>query len=101
MGRVFVAWSLLRHLAAASSVLLSLAFKLLWPTLPFIDRLGTVFLLAMALAVLTSILPSAPASPQPLARSFTIDVDFSTSRDYNVYALCVVSILTVLYGVWW
>lgn len=87
--------------AAASSVLLSLAFKLLWPSLPFIDRVGIVFLLAVALAVVASLFAGASATARLPATSFTSDVDFSTSRDYNVYALCVVLILAGLYGVWW
>lgn len=87
--------------AAGSSVLASLALKLGWPALPFIDRVGLVFLLVLALAVLTSVLSKAPAKSGPEGQSFIVDVDFSTSRDYNIAALGVVLILAVLYGVWW
>jgi SSS family solute:Na+ symporter len=37
--------------AAVASAVLSFALKFLWPTLPFIDRVGVVFLACMALAI--------------------------------------------------
>jgi len=46
--------------AAISSVLLSWLGKLYWPELPFMDRMGLVFLAALALAVLVSLVRPAP-----------------------------------------
>src|SRR5690606_37220277 len=41
--------------AAIGSFVLSVVLKLAWPGLPFIDRVGLVFLLALALAVVVSL----------------------------------------------
>jgi SSS family solute:Na+ symporter len=41
--------------AAIGSAVLSFAFKILWPELPFIDRVGLVFLLCVAIAVSFSV----------------------------------------------
>jgi SSS family solute:Na+ symporter len=42
--------------AAIASALLSFAFKMLWPELPFIDRVGIVFLLCIAIALIISVM---------------------------------------------
>jgi SSS family solute:Na+ symporter len=82
-------------LAAAGSVTLSLLFKLLWPELPFIDRVGVVFLLAVLLAVAGSWGRASPAD------SMVEGIDFSTRNDFNSAALAVVLILGALYAIWW
>lgn len=83
--------------AALGSVLLSLALKLLWPTLPFIDRVGLVFLAVLGLAVLVSLRSARPLAAGPDSSS----VNFATSTGFNISALAVVAVLAVLYGVWW
>jgi len=83
--------------AAAGSFVLSIALKALWPSLPFLDRMGLVFLLALAAAVAISL-----RRPTPHAGS-RIDtrVDYRTSPAFNLGALGVIAILTALYAVWW
>jgi SSS family solute:Na+ symporter len=85
-------------LAALSSALLSLSFKLLWPELPFIDRVGLVFLLCALIAVIVSL-----AKPQPLSSSAVNleDVDFSTSTTFNLASIAVVLVLSGFYIAWW
>ncbi|PNS08541.1 sodium/sugar symporter [Solilutibacter silvestris] len=84
--------------AAIGSALLSLLFKLTWPTLPFMDRVGVVFLLALVAAVVVPLLrPEAKASNRIDVRN----VDYHTSRGFNVAAIGVILILAALYAVWW
>jgi len=84
--------------AAVGSFVLSIVLKLAWPALPFIDRVGLVFLLALALAVGVSLLT--PAAPQKDVID-TRGVDYRTGGVFNVGALAVLAILTALYALFW
>ena len=80
------------------SFALSIALKALWPALPFMDRMGLVFLLALAVAVVVSF----ATPPAPQANLITMhDVSFRTSTGFNVGAIGVVVILAALYTIWW
>ena len=83
--------------AAVGSFALSLLLKLAWPNLPFMDRVGVVFVAALALAVLVSL--AKPAAR--LNRIDTAEVDYSTSTGFAVGSAGVVMILVALYAVWW
>ena len=84
--------------AAVSSAVLSIVFKMLWPALPFMDRVGLVFVLCMAIAIVLSLLqpPSTAAMRVELK-----DIDYSTDTRFNVAAIIVVGILIALYATWW
>ncbi len=84
--------------AAVASVLLSWGFKLLLPGLPFMDRMGLVFLIALALAVGASL-----ATPRRHDRDTIVtgDVRYATSAAFNVGALALVLILVALYATFW
>ena len=84
--------------AAIGSAVLSIAMKLWWPDLPFIDRVGLVFVACIALGVLISIAQKADKHPNSVDYS---DVDTTTSRGFNYASLVVILILTALYAVWW
>ncbi len=84
--------------AAIGSFVLSIVLKLAWPALPFIDRVGLVFLLALALAIGVS-LTTKPAPEKDIIR--TDDVDYRTKRTFNIGAIAVLAILTALYAVFW
>ncbi|HRF54694.1 MAG TPA: sodium/sugar symporter [Aquimonas sp.] len=84
--------------AAIGSFGLSIVLKLAWPALPFIDRVGLVFLLALALAVGVS-LATRHAPEKDIIR--TDDVDYATSSTFNIGALGVLGILIALYAVFW
>jgi len=84
--------------AAIGSFVLSVVLKLAWPTLPFIDRVGLVFLLALALAVIVSLL-TARAEGKDFIR--TDDVVYKTDGVFNFGALGVVAILIALYASFW
>ncbi|MGI9345295.1 MAG: sodium/sugar symporter [Gammaproteobacteria bacterium] len=88
--------------AAIGSAVLSLIFKLAWPELPFIDRVGLVFLICTALAVLLSLKWRPLSLPENQPGSVDLaSVNFKTTTSYNVAALAVVLILVALYATWW
>jgi len=72
--------------------------KLAWPELPFIDRVGLVFLLALVLAVVVSLATKA-APEKDVIR--TDDVDYRTGAAFNIGAVAVVAILAALYTLFW
>ncbi len=84
--------------AAVGSFVLSIVLKLAWPALPFIDRVGLVFLLALALGVVVSL-----ARPQVQGSDLirTDDVVYKTSTGFNVGAFGVIVILVALYAAFW
>ena len=84
--------------AAAVSLIGSVAFKLALPLVPFIDRIGYVFLICVGTAILVSF----AQKPKPQSESVDIaGVDFSTGAVYNIGALTVLAILAAIYAVWW
>jgi len=84
--------------AAIGSAVLSLGFKLFWPSLPFIDRVGIAFLLCVGLGMLISKLEG--AGEQPGAIKFE-EVDCSTSSTFNFASMAIVLMLIALYATWW
>jgi len=84
--------------AAIASAVLSLALKMAWPTLPFMDRVGLVFLACFGIAVVLSLLQKPRES---LLRVDLKQVDYSTSPGFNFAALAVAAILIGLYATWW
>ncbi len=94
-----LSWPSLFALAGSMSFALSIVLKLAWPSLPFIDRVGLVFLLALALAAVVSLATKPQQAGSDLIR--TDDVDYSTSAGFNVAAIGVVAILAALYAIFW
>ena len=84
--------------AAIGSAVLSFAFKILRPELPFIDRVGLVFLLCVAIAVSFSVF--AGNRNQDGAVSLR-DIQFATTNGFNFSAVLVALILAALYATWW
>jgi SSS family solute:Na+ symporter len=84
--------------AAVASVALSWIFKIYWATLPFMDRMGVVFLIAAALAILISLVTPQRAGSDTIE---TRDVVYATRAGFNAGALAVVLILVALYATWW
>lgn len=84
--------------AAIGSAVLSIVLKLWWPELPFIDRVGLVFVACVALGMLISIAQKAEAHPDAIDYA---DIDTTTSTGFNLGALVVILILTALYATWW
>jgi len=84
--------------AAIASAVLSFVLKLAWPSLPFMDRVGLVFVACLVIAVVLSLLQ--PRRETAL-RVDLKNIDYSTSTGFNLAALIVTAILIALYAVWW
>jgi solute:Na+ symporter, SSS family len=84
--------------AAVASAVLSIVFKFAWPSFPFMDRVGLVFLLCLAIAVVLSLLQ--PRRTAAL-RVELKNIDYSTSAGFNVASVLVIVILIGLYAVFW
>jgi SSS family solute:Na+ symporter len=84
--------------ATIGSFALSIALKALWPSLPFMDRMAVVFVLALGLAVGFSLMRRDAAASNLVDTS---NVTYRTSTSFNVCSLGVIAILTALYTVWW
>jgi SSS family solute:Na+ symporter len=84
--------------AAVSSVLLSYLGRAFWPELPFMDRMGLVFLASLALAVLVSLVRPAPAASNLITME---GVSYRTPASFNVGAVGVILILIALYATYW
>ena len=85
-------------LAALGSFVLSLAFMLLWPSLPFLDRVGLVFVLCLLIAVVVSLLES----KEPHKNAVDLqDIQFRTSSAFNWAAAAITLIVASLYTIWW
>jgi len=84
--------------AVIGSFALSLAFKIWLPDMPFIDRVGIVFLMCLALGVALSYLQ------RPAGEERVVDlggISFKTDAGFNIGAALVAVILIFLYGFYW
>jgi SSS family solute:Na+ symporter len=84
--------------AAIASAVLSLALKMAWPSLPFMDRVGLVFIACLLIAVVLSLLQP---RRDPALRVELQGIDYSTSAGFNIGAVAVIAILIGIYTVWW
>ncbi|MDH3532124.1 MAG: sodium/sugar symporter [Gammaproteobacteria bacterium] len=84
--------------AAIGSAVFSVACKLYWPSLPFIDRVGLAFVLCVLLGMFVSRMQGLVDNPKAIEYR---DVDISTSGGFNLAALVIILMLTGLYAVWW
>ena len=84
--------------AAVASVLLSYVFKIWLPDLPFMDRMGVVFLISLALAVAVSLARPARAERNLISME---GVSFHTPAAFDIGGLGVILILVALYATWW
>jgi len=83
---------------AIGSAVFSVMFKLWWPDLPFIDRVGLVFLLCIGAGVVISLIQSKEEHPDAISYE---DVDTRTTSGFNMAALVIVLMLVGLYATWW
>lgn len=81
-------------------MLLSYGLKVAAPGIPFMDRMGIVFLAALALAlaaVLYYVMPAAANAD----RITTESISDKMTGGFNVASAAVVAILVALYATWW
>lgn len=84
--------------AAFGSAIFSLLLKFTWPALPFMDRVGLVFLICLTLCIVVSLASKGSASNESVDLG---EVKFDTTKGFNIAAIGVVLILLALYGTWW
>ncbi len=84
--------------AVIGSFALSLALKISAPEMPFMDRVGVVFLICVALGVGLSFLQK-PAAEAKLVRLG--DVSFRTDQTFNIGAVLVCAVLVLIYAFYW
>lgn len=84
--------------AAFGSLVFSIALKYGWATLPFMDRVGVVFLLCLAVAIIVSILEGNKVQEKAVNLG---DVDFKTQTSFKIASIGVICILIALYTTWW
>ena len=84
--------------AAIGSAAISFVYKIWWPDIPFMNRVGYVFLICLALAVAVSLVEK----PKPATSTIDVGgVDYSTTSGFNLAALAIVAILCALYAIFW
>ncbi len=83
---------------ALGSAVFSIALKLGWPALPFIDRVGLVFLLCIGVGIAVSAMQGTEDHPHAIDYK---DIDITTTTGFNLGALVIVLMLTALYASWW
>ncbi len=84
--------------AAIGSAILSFVLKLFWPELPFIDRVGLVFLVCLGLAVLVSLAHKGEVKHQGIDIA---SVNFDTKKSFDIAAVALMLIIAALYITWW
>lgn len=84
--------------AALGTFVFSLAFKFIFPLMPFMDRMAYVFALCCALIFIFAMVENKPVNhiktdyPKGL---------FKTSMPFKVGAFAIVAILIFIYAIWW
>jgi len=89
------------HAALAAVVLsipLSVAFKFVMPALPFLDRMGLTFLILCAVIIGISLVENKGDDPNAIELDKGI---FKTSTAFNLGALGVIVLLTIVYAMFW
>ena len=85
--------------AALVTIPLGIGFKKWAPEIPFLDQMGWVFLMIVALMVIISLAdPKSKNNP----KAMEVDVSmFKTSQSFAIGALLVVGVIAALYIVFW
>jgi SSS family solute:Na+ symporter len=85
-------------MAVVGSLALSVVFKFFLPAMPFMDRVGVVFLLCIALGVVFSLLQQPPAEGKIVRLG---DVTFTTGAGFNIGAVIVTAAIVAIYAFYW
>ncbi|UJP65063.1 sodium/sugar symporter [Mongoliitalea daihaiensis] len=84
---------------AALSIPLSVVLKVWWPELPFLDRMGVVFLSLVGLMVLISLIEG-KGKDHPNSIEIGKDL-FKSSPGFKIGAMIIILITTALYILFW
>lgn len=84
---------------AALSIPLSVVLKIVLPSLPFIDRMGWVFLILASLMIVVSL---AEGKGKDHPKSIDINADlFKTSTGFKIGSILIAGIIAGLYTIFW
>jgi len=86
-------------IAAAATIPLSAGFKWFTPNMPFLDRMGYVFVVLIGIMVIVSYLQGRGCD-HPKRIDFSGGL-FKTGMRFNIAALGIMIILTALYALFW
>jgi SSS family solute:Na+ symporter len=84
--------------AAIGSFVLSLVLSKFYPELPWMDRMGIVFIASAILAFLVVMLQGNADHPKAVKLN---TINFKTSTAFNINTLIVILVLIVFYAIWW
>ena len=84
--------------ATIGSVVFSFILKFAAPAVPFMDRVGLVFISCLLLAVFVTLVQKAPEHEAAVQLD---DINFETTTSFNISAFIVTLILIAFYTVWW
>jgi SSS family solute:Na+ symporter len=88
--------------AALASVVLSIPFsialKFLWPALGFLDRMGLVFLVLMAIMILISLMENKRDDAKAIELEKGL---FRTTPIFNISAFIIIAVLVFVYWKFW
>ena len=84
--------------AALGSAVLSFILKIFWPEIPFIDRVGLVFVCCLVLAIAVTLFEKSGVQKNAVNLD---DVDFKTDNMFNISSVGIMLILAALYATWW
>jgi SSS family solute:Na+ symporter len=84
--------------AAIVSIPLSLVFKILMPGLPFMNRWVVVFLILAIMIIVISLLESSRDDPKGIKINRKL---FHTGNAFNMGAVGIITLLAVLYTIFW
>ncbi len=83
---------------AILTIPLSFAFKMFWSGLPFLDRMGVVFLVLAAVAIIISFIESKTDDPKGITLHKGL---FHTGTPFNIGAIILCAIVSALYIIFW
>ena len=86
-------------LGASLSIPLSVVLKVVFPALPFIDRMGIVFLVLAALMIVISLVEG-KGKDHPNAIEVNKEL-FRTSTSFKIGAILIAGIIAALYTIFW
>ncbi len=84
---------------AALSIPLSVVLKIAFPLLPFLDRMGVVFLVLAALMIIISLVEG-KGKDHPNSIEINAEL-FSTSTGFKIGAILIAGIIAGLYTIFW
>jgi len=82
----------------AVTLISSYALKSFMPDFPFVNRVWITFLACLVIGALVSHATSVPKDGQAVALG---DINFKTSRNFNLWTIVIAIILIGLYAIFW